>query len=258
LDTSNVTGNCERSYGLCHLNVAADIASPLDIARFKKSGPLRKVLHRGGLTAAPYWECNIVRERFFHFDKEILGLQGDAYLEGYWQSERYFSDIQEVIRSEFAFLSEPDAENERIGKEIQDTNAVSIHVRRGDYVSNPETNRVHGVCSLDYYIQAVRQIVERVKEPHFFVFSDDPPWVKANLFLDHRVTYVTHNFGDKSYEDLRLMSSCRHHIIANSSFSWWGAWLNPRPDKIVVAPERWFNNSNADTRDLFPAGWVRM
>ena len=125
-------------------------------------------------------------------------------------------------------------------------------------MSDPHTNQVHGTCDLGYYAQAVAHIANRVSQPVFFVFSDDHAWAREHLVLSHPVHYVDHNDTAHGYEDMRLMSLCRHHIIANSSFSWWGAWLNPRPDKIVVAPQRWFNDYDADTRDLCPEGWVRL
>lgn len=135
---------------------------------------------------------------------------------------------------------------------------MSLHVRRGDYVSDARTHATLGVCSLDYYRAAVRYIADHVEAPEFFVFSDDIAWAQANLELGHPCHYVDHNRGAESYNDMRLMSLCRHHIIANSSFSWWGAWLNPRADKVVVAPARWFAGGNRVVDDLFPPGWVRL
>jgi hypothetical protein len=132
-----------------------------------------------------------------------------------------------------------------------------MHVRRGDYASNPKTGATHGLCSLDYYEEAIRYISERVEQPIFFIFSDDINWVKCNLKVDFPCQYVDHNKSMESFNDMRLMSLCQHHIIANSSFSWWGAWLNPGQKKIVIAPRRWFLNSN-NVEDLYPASWVRL
>lgn len=136
--------------------------------------------------------------------------------------------------------------------------AVSLHVRRGDYVSDARTHAAHGLCSIDYYRAAVRYIIDRVEAPEFFVFSDDIAWARGNLDISHPCHYLDHNRGAESYNDMRLMSLCHHHIIANSSFSWWGAWLNPRDDKIVVAPARWFASGNRRLDDLFPPGWVTL
>ncbi len=183
----------------------------------------------------------------------------DCYLTGYWQSEKYFENQADLIRQDFSFLEYCSAANLAILLRIQQKNAVSIHVRRGDYVNNAATLAVHGVCPLAYYEQAISYLKARVANPYFVVFSDDLPWVQHNLaaLLPGAHEYVSNNQGSASYNDMRLMSCCRHHIIANSSFSWWGAWLNPRKDKMVVAPRRWFNRG-ADTPDLLPASWCKL
>lgn len=258
LDTTDFTETSGRRYDLCHLNISAEIASGADIKRFKKSGLIRNMLYRAHVVHTPYRENKIVRERFFHFDEGVLSSSGDIYLEGYWQSERYFSDIKDVIRREFTFKHVPDSENEKVVKEILRTNAVSVHVRRGDYVSDPRINQVHGVCATEYYSGAIKRIADSVPRPRFFVFSDDLEWARENLPLDYQVTYVSHNGLSKSYEDLRLMSLCRYHIIANSSFSWWGAWLAPSEGKLVIAPRRWFRVSEHDTSDVLPPAWEKI
>ena len=161
------------------------------------------------------------------------------------------------IRADFTFRLPLENKNAELAKQINQVNAVSLHVRRGDYVNNPKTTATHGLCSLDYYQASIRYVAERVQQPHFFIFSDDIDWVQSNLKIDFPCVYVQHNRGAESYNDMRLMSLCRHHIIANSSFSWWGAWLNPRSEKIVIAPRKWFANQT-DVQDLFPAGWVTL
>lgn len=258
LDTSDVTGKSGRAYELCHLNISAELASSADIEHFKKSNLIRKTLYQARLVHQPYREHNVVRERFFHFDERILSLSDDSYLEGYWQSERYFIDIKEVIRREFTFKSAPDPQNQRMTEKILHANAVSLHVRRGDYVSDPTINKVHGTCSAEYYHRAVEVIAGNVDRPHFFIFSDDPEWASSNLRLDYQATYVTHNAGTRNFEDLRLMSLCKHHIIANSSFSWWGAWLSNNPAKQVIAPAKWLNATQHNTRDIVPESWQKL
>ena len=197
-------------------------------------------------------------ERHFHFDPEVLELPDGACLQGYWQSERYFADVADDVRRELTLERLASGRNAEMLERIDACHAVSVHVRRGDYVTAPRAHATHGVCSLDYYRRASRHVAERVADPVFFVFSDDPDWVRAHLRLDGETVLVDHNAPDAGCEDLRLMSRCRHHVIANSTFSWWGAWLDPRADKIVVAPERWFQNGERDTRDLLPASWVRL
>lgn len=198
-----------------------------------------------------------VVEPGFQFWPDITSVEDESYLVGYWQSEKYFSDIKDVIRSDFTFKGEMSAQNMEVAASISQCNAVSLHVRRGDYAYNQKTNSIHGLCPLDYYRSAVSYMNERLPFPSFFIFSDDMPWVKKNLKIDFPCTYVDHNKTVESHNDMRLMSLCKHHIIANSSFSWWGAWLNARTDKVVIAPQRWFVNGGC-TADLIPDEWISL
>jgi len=179
------------------------------------------------------------------------------YLMGYWQSEMYFKDYAETLRSDFNFTIPLDETNQNIAQGIQHSNAVSLHVRRGDYITHTPNAKILSTCSLDYYNKAIDYISKRVDSPHFFLFSDDMEWVKASLDIPFEKTYIEHNRGADSYRDMQLMHMCRHHIIANSSFSWWGAWLNPNPDKLVVAPKTWFSDGKVDD-DLIPREWIRL
>jgi hypothetical protein len=199
-----------------------------------------------------------VVEPHFHYWPGIKNIPRDCYLVGYWQSEKYFQDAISTIRADFTFKSPLTNRNAELAEQIRQVSAVSLHVRRGDYVKNPETNATHGLCSLDYYLVAIQYIAERVERPHFFIFSDDMDWVKDNLKIGFPCQYVDHNQRAESYNDMRLISLCRYHIIANSSFSWWGAWLSLNPNKIVIAPARWFNTSKIKTRDLTPELWIRL
>jgi hypothetical protein len=115
----------------------------------------------------------------------------------------------------------------------------------------------HGACDVDYYDRCVKRLTERVKDPHFFVFSDDPQWSRDNLKLEYPAVYVDHNDMEHGHEDLRLMSQCKHNIIANSTFSWWGAWLNNNRDKVVFAPKKWFVRANKNSDDIVPLNWLR-
>jgi hypothetical protein len=199
----------------------------------------------------------ILRERSFPFDPAVLDAPRNVYLAGYWQSEKYFKEIEDLIRRDFCFKSDPDAQNAATAEKIKAVPSVCVHVRRTDYVTDPSANKHHGTCSLEYYRNAASLIISQVRNPHFFVFSDEPDWARANLELAGPTTFVTHNGSEKGYEDLRLMALCRHHIIANSSFGWWGAWLS-NSGGIVVAPKKWFNIDELDTRDLIPERWVRL
>lgn len=199
---------------------------------------------------------SFVLEPSFSFWSGIYAVSGDCYLSGYWQSERYFSSYADSIRSDFDFKQPLDSANAYTLDRILRSNSVSLHVRRGDYIS-AENKAVYARCSLEYYREAVAYISTRVENPVFFIFSDDLAWAESNLSLGYPCVYVSHNKGAESYNDMRLMSKCNHHVIANSTFSWWGAWLNPSPSKIVVAPRAWFVNGT-DERDLCPEAWVRL
>ena len=207
----------------------------------------------------PFYAQPIVNERYYYvYDEDILKVGQDVFLQGYWNNEKYFKNIENVIRQEFAFRPPPIGKNRELLERIENCPSVSLHVRRGDYVTDHITKKLHHTFTFKYYKEAMRTIEKKVKEPNFFVFSDDIEWVKKNITLDHPTVYVDHNDDKHSYEDLRLMSACKHNIIANSSFSWWGAWLNPNPDKIVIAPKKWLNDPKIDTRDVTPKEWIRI
>ncbi|MEW6427163.1 MAG: alpha-1,2-fucosyltransferase [Thermodesulfobacteriota bacterium] len=180
-----------------------------------------------------------------------------CYLLGYWQSEKYFQYESKTIRSDFSFKPFSAPQNRLLAERINSEEAISLHVRRGDYVHDPKTNTTLGLCALSYYEDAVNYISKRVNNPSFYIFSDDPFWVRLHFDISFPCTFIEHNHGAQSFNDMHLMSLCRHHIIANSSFSWWGAWLNPRPNKIVIAPKKWFANDYS-SEDLLPDGWITL
>lgn len=236
----------------CNPEIATE-EEVLDLLGWRASWHARRILMRPSL--AMLHGTRLVVEPHFHYWLGIKEVSHNAYLAGYWQSEKYFSDASETIRADFTFRHPLSRKNAELAGKIGQTMAVSLHVRRGDYVSDTKANAAHGLCSLEYYRAAVLHMAEHVERPEFFVFSDDIAWVKENLKIDFPCRYVDHNQGAESYNDMRLMSLCRHHVIANSSFSWWGAWLNPNPEKIVVAPRKWFADDK-HVEDLYPAGWV--
>lgn len=236
----------------------ADIATKSEvrgILGWQFSSGIRRIVARPGL--AVIRRDGFVVEPYFHYWPEIKNVPQDCYLDGYWQSEKYFQDVTSVIRSDFTFKAPLANRNVELAEQIGQVNTVSLHVRRGDYAKNPKTNATHGLCSLEYYRAAIQYVAVRVEQPYFFIFSDDIAWVKDHFKMDLPCQYVNDNHGAESYNDMRLMSLCQHHIIANSSFSWWGAWLNPSPEKIVVAPKKWFANDN-NVEELFPQGWVTL
>jgi hypothetical protein len=251
LDVSFFETNELRKYELRSFNIVESIASKREIEKLSKSrNPFKALLKK---KPAAY-----ITEKHYHFDSEILNLPDNVYLEGYWQSEKYFDRIKPKIMREFAIKLPPRGLNERLHEQISGANSVGVHVRRRDYVSDPAASSAHGICSPDYYRAAVSYIRDAVKDPVFFVFSDDMELVKPELSSTGKFLFVDHNSVENGFEDLRLMSHCRHQIIANSSFSWWGAWLNPNPEKIVIAPHKWFNEYAGDTKDLYPPGWIKI
>lgn len=257
LDISGFSEYTLHSYGLKHFNVRADEATSNELRSFPPVSPRRGVRQRLLALFRPQTTPRMV-EPHFHFTPTVLSARPPVYLEGYWQSDKYFQDISSLIREEFRVVTPPDHANQQVSHAIQACNAVSVHVRRGDYVSDAITNSIHGTCDITYYRQAVEHIKNFVSNPRFFVFSDDPIWSSANLAFDWDAVFISHNPADKNYEDLRLMTLCQHHIIANSSFSWWGAWLGSNPHKIVIAPRHWFKTTARDTRDLIPAEWLSL
>jgi len=259
LDVSSYQSDALRNYRLRAYPVVDKFATAEEIECLNpsKAHYARWTASRIRNALKPYYGRSYLKERGFPFDPAILQVRQPVYLNGYWQSEKYFADIADVLVREFTPASPLSPENEALVVRMAASSSVSLHIRRGDYVASPEALRVHGVVPLDYYRQAMSLMAGRVPGPHFFIFSDDMAWVQENLSADHPMTFVGSERSNQDYDDLRLMSCCRHHITANSSFSWWGAWLNRRPDKIVVAPQKWFAAS-IDTRDLIPAGWIRV
>ncbi len=242
-----------RKYELDVFSMSVSIATKTDLNKFSvaSNGRLRRLL--------PFLAAyRIINEPCFEFNEDILKSPKHSLLIGYWQTEKYFLPIQDTIREDFKFRKPLEGKNADIASGIIKQNAVSMHIRRGDYVHHEETSKVHGACPTEYYTAALRYIQGKVKDVHLYIFSDDMAWVKDNMFFDAPATYVEHNSGKISYADMQLMSLCRHNIIANSSFSWWGAWLNPNPGKLVVAPAKWFNDGSANTKDLIPEGWQKI
>lgn len=249
-----------RHYELSVFNSVQDVASPAEVKELRGVDISRwpKVLKQLSKTTGLFTKQSGVREKSFSFDPGILALRGDFHLDGYWQSAKYFLDVEDVIRRDFTFGVTQNAINRETGNVIQKTESVSLHIRRGDYVTGKSAAQHHGSCSLEYYRSAVAEISGRLHNPYFFVFSDDPSWVREHLRLAVPLIFVEHNSSENGYEDLRLMSLCRHHIIANSSFSWWGAWLSSHPEKNVIAPQKWFKLADMDASDLLPDNWLLL
>lgn len=213
---------------------------------------------RKNLKNKKFMDMNFYPEAHFEFDAKLFVLKPDTYIEGFFQSEKYFSFVEDKVRNAFQFKTKPDSFNQHLIDEITNSNSISLHIRRGDYVQKKRYQNLYATCSLDYYKRGVEHIAKTVDSPKLFIFSDDPNWVRQNLNLPYECIFVDNNSGSKSYEDMRLMSTCKHNVIANSSFSWWGAWLNNNSEKIVIAPQKWFNDEKIVQTDVIPQNWIRI
>jgi hypothetical protein len=281
LDTHFYLERGPRQFRLSHFNIKANAVDLLDMAKIcPKETLLRgliasvpgrmkhsfrvKLAHLGlrspfvsrfQETVAispppPLMIGNVAAERFYHFDQDLLKCPDNIALAGYWQSEKYFSEISETIRAELTLIEQPDAQNQQILLDMAACESVSLHIRRGDKVNDGR----FWASSREYCVKAMSIMQTKLRRPKFFVFTDDWAWVDVNIPATSDIIHIRNNQAD--YEDLRLMSCCKHNIVAPSSFSWWGAWLNRNPDKIVLRPQRWANFTNVDISDVFPLSWL--
>lgn len=247
-----------RSYALGNWNVDAREATNTEILSLRIADKFVQALR----PTTPYFRRPVVKERGGYFDANILRAPHNCMLLGWWHSEEYFKAIENCLRLEFTLRAPMSAESEKVASQIRGVNSVFLHIRRGDYISDAGINEAFGNCSMEYYQSAVESVKAHVTRPHFFVFSDEPEWARENLKLSAPVAVVGHNRpGDgtapgREHEDLWLMSLCQHAIIANSSFSWWGAWLNPAKERVVIAPRNWFRTMASN--DFVPARWTKM
>jgi hypothetical protein len=195
------------------------------------------------------------RERGFRFDPDILTLPDGTYLEGYWQSPKYFSDSASMIRADFTLKHPVSEEVRALMAEIRSVESVCINVRRGDFVHNP----FHPVLDEKWYQEAVGLVAAKLRAPRLYIFSDDLDWCREHLNFRYPTIIVSHEYAGKTFETyLALMSTCQHFIIPNSSFGWWAAWLSDAPKPLVVAPKRWVGDATRDPTDLIPEDWIRI
>jgi hypothetical protein len=261
-DLKEVAADTARTYSLPVWRIMGEPASRKDMLRMRVLDQVSRMLH----PSVPYYKHPVIIEREFTFDGKLLEAKPDCYLLGFWQSEKYFNAVAEQIRVDFTPRNEISAASRAVEREIlaSGNRSVFLHIRRADYVHHLPNLLAHGSCSMEYYVRAAEHVAQQVRDPQFFAFSDEPEWVRDNLHLPYRTTIVSHNKpGNRSHvgsehEDLWLMSRCRHAVLANSSFSWWGAWLNNQRERIVIAPRSWVGTLKLDTRDLVPERWIRM
>ncbi|MCX4350026.1 MAG: alpha-1,2-fucosyltransferase [Lachnospiraceae bacterium] len=237
-----------RKYELDIFKVDYETACKSEIRKYKKTGLLRRWLKRSS-------DENIYVENLDIGYQPVIFDYRDKYLQGYWQCEKYFEDIRNILLKKYTFPVIGQGKCRKILEQIQNIESVSLHVRRGDYLNENNWKAYGNICTLDYYQRAVAYVRKKVPAAVFFLFTNDIAWVKENIYEDGMII-VDCNLESQDYQDMYLMSQCKHNIIANSSFSWWGAWLNQNTDKIVIAPSRWFNNH--ETTDTICQDWIHM
>jgi hypothetical protein len=246
--------NTQRELEITYFNISALEAQKNDFQSIGYPPTLKEqILEKLRLRTLPF-----LKEKTFTFDTSNLLHSTNLLVQGYWQSDKYFSNYSSEIQNEFTFREELRSKNIKIAEKMMYEDSVSVHVRRGDYATNVITNAHHGLCSIEYYQEGMSLIERTIKNPIYYFFSDDLKWVNENLQTKKKAYYIDWNTGRASFKDMQLMSHCKHNLIANSSFSWWGAWLNTNPQKIVIAPRRWFNDTSIDTSDLIPDNWITI
>lgn len=222
------------------------LASEEEIKKLKDTRPLFKVRKKLKILKKSHY----IENHFFKFRNEIF-LLNNKYFQGYWQNENYFKMIENIIRKDFRFKKELNKKSLKILKRIKEENSISIHIRRGDYLKYPQ---YQGVCTLEYYNKAINYIKNKIENPKFYIFSNDLEWCKEQFSENY--IFINFNKGEDSWMDMYLMSECKHNIIANSSFSWWGAWLNQNIKKIVITPNEWTKNSE-DSKEIISLKWTK-
>jgi hypothetical protein len=252
LDRSPDTPHTFRDYQLDMFAISPRRAAREEVDRFLGRGEQRRSMRdRLGRRLFPVVSFT---EPHFHFAGQFETLPANTYLDGYWQSPRYFERHAAIIRAEFGFRKPPSPDLAPIDAAICQSTSVGVHVRRGDYVGNP----AHLLCGLSYFESAMNLVRASLGTPHFFIFSDDPEWCLAHLSRPDSTVIRGEGRPRTAEYDFRLLSRCRHFIVSNSTFAWWAAWLGAGPDAMVIAPTRWFPDSSVDLGDLIPTRWRRL
>lgn len=256
LDLRSLVDNGDRPFQLDLYRIRARVATPQQLAnlpdwRSSRWGRLRSSLSQrmpAILSYPVFWP------RSFAYDPRFERISRPVYQVGYWQSEKYFDWNRARLLQDIQLVNPILATTPWL-EQILNTRSVALHIRRGDYVSNAAAAQFHGLCDMVYYHTAVQALKQQFPDIHVFVFSDEPDWARANLRLDVPTFYVDANPGQV---DLELMRQCRHHVVANSSFSWWAAWLCESVGQVVHAPRRWFADPTTDTSDVVPENWIQL
>lgn len=256
LDISFYPKQSLRDYELHHFNIKENIASKNEIINFAGNENFffkleRKVGLKPKRPKTFFEEKNITM-----FDPDVFNYQDNLYLDGFWQNENYFKNIRSDILEDFSLKSKISEECKNSLYDIKHSNSVSIHIRRGDYIKDKHTFDVHFTCDNRYYEKSIKYIFDNVDKPIFYIFSDDIDWCKNNFSNLKNKVFIDNT--KNAIEDLELMKNCKHNIIANSTFSWWGAWANTYKKKIVISPKRWFNKKDWMDLNISCDGWIRI
>ena len=219
----------------------------------------RKYVLGTGMTARVFMRMfgdkstHYYEKKEYEYDSSIMQIT-EGYLDGFWQTWKYFQDVEVDIREGYRFTSKLVGKDKAYEKQIQSTNSVAVHVRRGDYSKHQD---IYGnICTQSYYQRAINIINQELEAPIFYFFSNDMDWTRIAFGNKHNYIYVEGNSEDRGYIDMQLMSECKHQIIANSSFSWWAAYLNSNPHKRIICPERWINTK--ETPDMYYKDWIKI
>lgn len=225
--------------------------------RIAPSGQERRYSHQGFLDKiiSGFKTKKVYKEPFFHFDHNALSVQPDVYLDGYWQSPKYFASVEKELREDFKFVHEVEPQSKKLYEDILQTDAVCVNVRRADFL----TNSYHGVCGMNYFEPAIHHLASSLSNPKLFIFSDDPQWCQDNFKSKFSMEVVDHTHkGFKFSNQLQLMAACKHFIIPNSTFAWWAVWLSNKKESKIIAPTQWFADAAIDTRDLVLEHWMKF
>jgi len=247
-----------RDYDLDIFNLKVEESTSDEVNKFfmQPKSLLEKVIYK-----IQFQSKVLIREKKFYFESNNFSSAKNCYLDGYWQSEKYFKENEEIIRKDFSFKFSFSEKEQELNKEILLKNAVCINFRRTDFVNQEKSAETHGATELEYYEKAIDLLITKVSNPHFYIFSDDIQWCMENIKISYPITFVGHEFkGTKFSSYLQLMKNCKHFIIPNSTFAWWAAWLCEDKNKIVITPKKWFKDISLQeqTEDIIPEKWIKL
>jgi hypothetical protein len=263
LYTTNITREPGRTYKLCHFNIDAELATEEEvnalIGHYYNDSLYSKIYRKLDGYRPRYRRKYFIETAYYCFEPELMSISSDVLLEGFWQHKNYFENFPAAVKEGIVLQPGAIQPSQFVGAIENDDQSVSLHIRRGDYISDPGNLSFFGVLPLEYYYKAVEYIQAAVPGANFYIFSDDLTWAKEQFKPNAALIFVEIGGGEKDYLEMHLMSRCRHNIIANSSFSWWAAFLNKNPGKIIIAPRTWVvdKEQNAGVQ-IQLTSWIRM